>query len=140
MNYDFVDEVQFKSSGYNAEFGGSLGGVINVLTRSGGNEFHGEVLAYYLDEKLTGAASGHPESSTMSTQLPGHPTIPRNDYDGKDTWQNLEGGFNLGGYIIKDRLWFFGSVIPNYNYVNRTLDYNVQNANLIRDVQTKQTS
>ena len=43
VNYDFVEEVNFKSSGYNAEYGGSLGGVVNVLTRSGGNEFHGDV-------------------------------------------------------------------------------------------------
>ena len=53
VNYDFVEEVNFKSSGYNAEYGGSLGGVVNVLTRSGGNEFHGDVLAYYNDEALT---------------------------------------------------------------------------------------
>ena len=46
VSFDFVDEVQVKASGYQAEFGGSLGGVINVVTRSGGNEFHGEVLGY----------------------------------------------------------------------------------------------
>ncbi len=46
VSFDFVDEVQVKASGYQAEFGGSLGGVINVVTRSGGNEFHGEVVGY----------------------------------------------------------------------------------------------
>jgi len=45
--FEFVDEVQVKASGYQAEFGGSLGGVVNVITRSGGNEFHGEVVGYY---------------------------------------------------------------------------------------------
>ncbi|MGB6339429.1 MAG: TonB-dependent receptor, partial [Candidatus Aminicenantaceae bacterium] len=43
---EFVEEVQVKSSGYEAEHGGSMGGVINVITRSGGNEFHGEVSGY----------------------------------------------------------------------------------------------
>ena len=38
---DFVDEVQVKSSGYTAEFGGAMGGVINVVTKSGTNDFHG---------------------------------------------------------------------------------------------------
>ena len=38
---DFVDEVQVKSSGYTAEFGGAMGGVINVVTKSGSNDFHG---------------------------------------------------------------------------------------------------
>jgi tetratricopeptide (TPR) repeat protein len=42
--FEFVDEVQFKASGYEAKFGGSLGGVVNVITRQGGNVFHGEVL------------------------------------------------------------------------------------------------
>ena len=138
VNYDFVEEVQFKSSGYNAEYGGSLGGVVNVLTRSGGNAFHGEVLAYYQDEKLTGRRQDTLNFNNANNARASY--YSWNDYEGKDTWQNLEAGFNLGGYIIKDKLWFFGSVIPNHSYVNRTLDYNVQNANLIRDVQTKQTS
>ena len=37
MLLDFVDEVQVKSSGYNAEFGGATGGVVSVLTKSGTN-------------------------------------------------------------------------------------------------------
>ena len=44
---DFVDEVQVKSSGYTAEYGGSTGGVINVVTRSGTNRFRGDVLTYF---------------------------------------------------------------------------------------------
>ena len=39
MLLDFVDEVQVKSSGYNAEFGGATGGVVSVLTKSGTNRF-----------------------------------------------------------------------------------------------------
>ncbi len=39
---DFVQEVQIKSAGYEAEFGGATGGVINVVTKGGTNEFHGE--------------------------------------------------------------------------------------------------
>ena len=45
MVLDFVQEVQVKSSGYAAEFGGSTGGVINVITRSGSNDFHGDAAA-----------------------------------------------------------------------------------------------
>ena len=45
MSLDFVQEVQVKSSGYAAEFGGSTGGVINVITRSGSNDFHGDAAA-----------------------------------------------------------------------------------------------
>jgi len=50
--FEFIEEVQVKSSGYEAEYGGSMGGVINVITRSGGNEFHGEATLYYRSDEL----------------------------------------------------------------------------------------
>ena len=46
---ELVEEVKVTASGYNAEFGGSMGGVVNVITRSGGNAFHGDVIGYYND-------------------------------------------------------------------------------------------
>src|SRR5262249_12579513 len=52
---DFVDEVQVKSSGYSAEFGGSTGGVINVITKSGSNRYNGTVLYYFQGSSLQGA-------------------------------------------------------------------------------------
>ena len=44
LRAEMVEEVQVKSSGYEAEFGGSTGGVINVVTRSGGNQWRGGFL------------------------------------------------------------------------------------------------
>ena len=55
MALDFVQEVQVKSSGYAAEFGGSTGGVINVIARSGSNDFHGDANIYYNNDGLNGA-------------------------------------------------------------------------------------
>ncbi|HEX9092477.1 MAG TPA: carboxypeptidase regulatory-like domain-containing protein, partial [Coriobacteriia bacterium] len=49
---DFVEEVQVKSSGYAAEYGGATGGVINVLTKSGSNTFRGDVMAYLSSDSL----------------------------------------------------------------------------------------
>ena len=49
---DFLDEVQIKSSGYTAEYGGSTGGVINVVTRSGTNRFRGDVLTYISGDNM----------------------------------------------------------------------------------------
>ena len=63
---DFVDEVQVKSSGYNAEFGGATGGVVNVLTKSGSNAFHGQAGTYYQTEDMYGR-SGRRRASTRST-------------------------------------------------------------------------
>jgi hypothetical protein len=50
--FDFVDEVQINPCGCPAESGGSLGGVINVITRSGSNTFHGEVIGYFSGSPL----------------------------------------------------------------------------------------
>ena len=47
INNEFVQEVEVKTGGYQAEYGRALGGVINVITKSGGNEFHGDGFVYY---------------------------------------------------------------------------------------------
>jgi len=54
---DFVEEVQVKSTGYAAEFGGSTGGVISVLTKSGTNRFAGQVLEFWQGDTTTGATN-----------------------------------------------------------------------------------
>jgi hypothetical protein len=140
VNFDFVEEVNFKSSGYNAEYGGSLGGVVNVLTRSGGNAYHGEILGYYTGEDLTARRRDVLEYN-MFDSSPNQSAMYYSweDYVGKQKWSNIEGGLNLGGYIIKDRLWFFASAIPNYNNFTRTLNYSVQDLDTpSRDVHQKQ--
>lgn len=45
--FDFIQEVQIKSSGVEAEFGGALGGVVNVIMKKGGNAYHGSVFSQY---------------------------------------------------------------------------------------------
>ncbi len=121
VSFDFVDEVQVKASGYAAEFGGSLGGVINVVTRSGGNEFHGEVVGYYsgapLRSKYRDILDLDPNDDSKAVYL------PYSFYYGDQDDNRYEGGLNLGGYIFKDKLWFFGSVLPVYYTNTRTLTH-----------------
>jgi hypothetical protein len=120
-SFDFVDEVQVKASGYQAEFGGSLGGVINVVTRSGGNEFHGEVLGFYSGAALRAAYSDRLDLDYNDDSIAKY--YKYDDYIGKNDDTRLEAGFNLGGYIIKDKLWFFGSFLPVYYTNTRTVNY-----------------
>jgi hypothetical protein len=120
-SFDFVDEVQVKASGYQAEFGGSLGGVINVVTRSGGNEFHGEVLGYFNGSALRSKSRDILDLDVKDSSKAVY--YPYNTYYGVNDDQKFEGGFNLGGYIFKDKLWFFGSVIPSYYTNTRTTTY-----------------
>ncbi len=115
VDYDSVEEVQVKSSGYNAEYGGSMGGVVSVITKSGGNEFHGGLTVYYENRSLKSKPRKllryDPNDTAHNTAEYFQPY--------KDKGYGIEPGFNLGGYIIKDRLWFFTSLIPRFSKVTR---------------------
>jgi hypothetical protein len=108
--FEFVDEVQIKASGYEAEYGGAMGGVINVITRQGGNEYHGEVIGYYSGSSLTGKERDVLYYDPYDVYKVTY--INYQDLYGKEKIDRIEAGFSLGGYILKGRLWFFGSLLP----------------------------
>lgn len=101
LNFEFIQEIDVKTGGYQAEHGRSTGGIINVITKSGGNEFHGDAFGYHDSDSLQ-AANAHPNESLLGTSL----GFTREDY-----------GADLGGYFLKDRLWFFGA----YDRVRNTI-------------------
>jgi len=80
-----IQEMQVIRSSYNLEYSAG-GGIINAITKSGTNNFHGLVFGYYRDE-----------STTEDTALGEAP----------DAFEQLQYGFALGGPIIKDKLHFF---------------------------------
>jgi hypothetical protein len=103
---DFIEEVQVKSSGYTAEFGGATGGVINAVTKSGTNDLHGSALYSFEGSSLEGA-----RRPTLRTSLTNSNAAEYVDYP-KDDRVRHEPGFALGGPIAKNRLWFFGAYQP----------------------------
>jgi carboxypeptidase family protein/TonB-dependent receptor-like protein len=117
--FEFVREVQVKSAGFEAEYGGTLGGVVNAVTKSGGNEFHGEG---YL--QFTGAAFNSAPRGTWkidpSDQLQGRSDFFRRK---EDEYRTLYPGFTLGGPILKDRLHFFAGYSPEVRRTERTNTY-----------------
>ena len=113
LNYEFIQEINVKTGGYEAEFGRSTGAIINVITKSGGNEFHGDAFGY-LDEKGL-RASAKPVVSTGGT-VEG---FRKEDY-----------GADLGGFFWKDRIWFFAA----YDRVHNTTD------NLFGDLKSQSVS
>ena len=123
-NFEFIDEVQVRSGGYDAEFGGSMGGVVNVITRSGGNEFHGEGTFYYENNDLNGAERKtlrrNPQDSSIAEYI---------TYD-KDTITRYEFGGGIGGYLLKDRIWFFGSYMPVYRDTTRNVKWRDSSENI----------
>jgi hypothetical protein len=99
LNFEFIQAVDVKTGGYQAEYGRSTGGVVNVITKSGGNEFHGDVFGYYDNDSLQSNAK--PVVSTGGTAA----GYTREDY-----------GIDAGGFLLRDKLWFFGA----YDRVDNT--------------------
>ena len=117
MRADFIEEVQVKSAGYAAEYGGSTGGVINAITKSGGNEFHGAVLAQYEDISWNGSSR-----PVLELNLDDPLIAEYNTYD-KDDQDRIDPGFYISGPILKDKLWFFGSYQPGITDTERTVTF-----------------
>ncbi len=106
LNYEFIQELEVKTGGYQAEFGRSTGGIINVITKSGGNEYHGEAFVYYDNNSLQ-ANNKHPEDSELYSFVSGY--------------NRLDWGFALGGFALKDTLWFFGAYDRVENTTKQTV-------------------
>lgn len=86
-----VQEFRVESSSYTAEFGTGTGGQINVVTKSGGNKFHGSVFEYFRNDAL--------DAANFFDNIVGQKSPLR---------LNQFGG-SFSGPIIKDKLFFFGS-------------------------------
>ncbi len=114
---EFVEEVQVKASGYAAEYGGSTGGVLNVVTKSGGNEFRGDVRALYTSDSLIGDARPVLQLNVDNSDIAEHMTYRDDGFD------QLEPGFSLGGPILRDKVWFFTSYQPQERSIDRTIDF-----------------
>ena len=103
LNFEFIQELQVKAGGYMAEFGRSTGGMINVITKSGGNEFSGDAFAYYDSDSLRSDISDESLEIARETRTYVVDAYTRQDF-----------GINLGGPIVKDKLWFWGA----YDFVS----------------------
>jgi hypothetical protein len=113
---DFIEEVQVKSSGYTAEFGGATGGVINAITKSGTNDFHGSALYNFEGSALESA-----RRPTLRQNLTNSDIAEYVDYP-KDDRTRSEPGFALGGPIAKNKAWFFGAYQPALTSIDRTVN------------------
>jgi len=149
---DFIQEVQIKSSSFEAEYGGALGGVINAVPKRGSNAWHGEVKGYFQSAALNAT---DPCSSGFTSSMQGNdfntfnvpsgyvgltcglrlnPATALNTgarLDGrpeffvpkKDSRHIIEPGFEVGGPLFTDRLWLFASYIPTMDSIARTTNF-----------------
>ena len=108
-----VQEVQVKSSGFDALYGGATGGVVSVVTRGGGNDFHGEFGIQFEVPRFNGSARQLLTRFTTGSVSTNNFTQTAEYFSPqKAGGTNYFPTANLGGRIIKDRLWFFTSYTP----------------------------
>jgi outer membrane receptor protein involved in Fe transport len=113
LPFEFVQEVEIKTGAYGPEYGRSTGGIFNVITKSGGNEFHGDVFGYGTTKGLVRGVNNFPFTGSA--------------FNG---FSEADVGGDIGGPIVKDKLWFFGAFNPqtrkNY-YLTQTFHAPVDN-------------
>jgi hypothetical protein len=115
VNADFVEEVQVKSSGYTAEYGGSTGGVINVITKSGTNNLSGNVFYNFLGSGTTGHPNKTLRQKLADASQAEYWTFP------EDPFTRNEPGGSIGGPIAMNKAWFFAAYQPTYVSTDRTV-------------------
>ena len=113
LPFEFVQEVEIKTGAYGPEYGRSTGGIFNVITKSGGNEFHGDIFGYGTTKGLVREVKNFPFTGSAA-----------------NGFSEVDLGGDIGGPIVKDKLWFFGAFNPqkrkNY-YLTQTFHQDVDN-------------
>jgi len=97
VSQEAVQEFQLIISNYNAEFGRATGGVVNIVTKSGGNEVHGNVFGYLRHKSIQ---ARNPFSVEVNP-LTGAQTAVKQGYT------RLQAGATIGGPIKEDKTWYF---------------------------------
>jgi hypothetical protein len=104
--FEYIQEVQVKTTGIEAEHGGALGGVISAVTKSGGNIFTGETHYYFSGSAL----SAGPVERLVLSPVDDRTVTYVQDEESPESIQEFGG--SIGGPIKRDRLFFFGSISP----------------------------
>jgi len=97
FNYEAMQEIAVNTGGFSAEYGRASGAIVSVVTKSGGNEFHGSAKLLLTNDNWNAQNSGRNEVTGAGTQ--------RTIFD--EVQKRYSG--TLGGPFVKDNLWFFGA-------------------------------
>jgi len=87
LSFEAIDEIAFHTAGFEAQYGRATGGVVNLITKSGGNRFSGSFDFRYADSSFSSSSDHHDPKEEP--------------FDTRDV------NASLGGPIVRDRTWFF---------------------------------
>ncbi len=123
LNFEAIQEMTMVTAGASAEYGRAVGAVVNVITKSGGNNFSGSV-------KWIGTNDKWNDQNKTKNQVTGA-SLARTKFDHVNPTQN----YTLGGPIWRDHAWFFGTydktkvtgaqrqtLVTNENFQQTTID------------------
>src|SRR5437763_4442049 len=105
ISQEGVQEFQLILSNYNAEYGRATGGVVNIITKSGGNEFHGAAFGYLRNKAFQARNAFSGEIDPVTGAL--DPV--------KQAYTRTQSGLTFGGPLKKDKSFYFFS----YEYTQR---------------------
>jgi len=117
LNVESIEEIEVITSGATAEYGRAQGGFVNIITKSGGNEFKGTFNYYMRSEKLDGDGAGI-DSADLRGGL--GETNGFRDLKFTDIYPFL----SLSGAFIKDHLWYYFA--PEYNQIEEPVNAGTQ--------------
>lgn len=118
---EMVQQTQIKNGVMEAQYGGAMGGVISAVVRSGTNQFHGMGGFYFNNDSMEGRPR---DSLRLDVNDETRGEYFRNMADDFTTWNPV---FNLGGPIVKNKLFFFSGYMPVFTTTNRDVTFNVDN-------------
>ena len=122
-----ISEIQIKTGGFEAEHGGASGGVVSVATKSGSDQFHGQIGAefdtYKLQPRPRAAMSRFVSSNATQAAI-----LANKDYtyllrQNKDKYLNMYPTATFSGPLIKGRAWFLGSYSPQIFRTTRVSNF-----------------
>lgn len=104
INLAFVKEVDVKTTAFEPQYGKALGGIVQIVTKSGSNDYHGAIAAYFVPSMFWATRRQFYQFGYQLTT----PTITYSQ-------PHYEGAIEFGGYVpgMKDKLFFFGSWNPS---------------------------
>jgi outer membrane receptor protein involved in Fe transport len=104
VTFDFIQEVQVKTGGYEAQFGQATGGVVSVVTKSGTNQLRGTLFGY-----------SQPSGLQNHFKMVDLPAANRSEAVNTTETQVSDFGAEAGGPLVRDRLFYFAAIDPQWN-------------------------
>jgi hypothetical protein len=96
LNQDIIQSMEVITAAAPADNGRADGGFVNIITKSGGNEFEGKFSIFWQGKLLDGSGANNSDVSTFSSEFP--------------DFQDIRPSLSLGGALVRDQAWYFGSL------------------------------